>query len=306
MSSENTASNQTRRMILGAAGGLVIGTAAGAALGAGSAPPAPVRVEAKDRFAGTCVLVTGATSGIGRATAELFAAQGARVAFCGRRAELGAEVQDAIRATGGEALYIRADLRHEADVADLITRTQREFGTPGIVIANAGITVQRKLADYSTDDWQDVIDTNLRGTFLTLKHAIPPMLAAGGGTILVTASSAATIAAPEQSIYVASKAGLVGLVRSAALDYADQGLRINAVLPGTTDTALVRGVAGMADMPDAVWQIGAAQWGRANIPGVKRMAQPSEIASFIVAMAGPELTFLAGDTLSCDGGLGVG
>lgn len=111
---------------------------------------------------------------------------------------------------------------------------------------------------------------------------------------------------PQRSVYTATKAGLIGLVRFAALDYAEGGIRINAVIPGTTSTALVRRVAGMEDIPDAAWKIGAAQWGRSSLVGIKRMATPEEIAAFVVAMASPELTYMNGSSLVADGGSGAG
>ncbi|SIT16693.1 SDR family NAD(P)-dependent oxidoreductase [Paracoccus saliphilus] len=298
--------NPGRRAMLGAAGGLAVGAVAGVAVGAGSRAPAPIALQADDRFAGKAVLVTGGTSGIGRAAVELFAAQGATVAFCGRRAELGAEVQESITSAGGQAKYIQADVRREEDVARFLDQARQALGGLDIVIANAGITIQKPLHDYATPEWQDVIDTNLHGGFFTLKHSIPVMLNSGGGVILVVASSAANVAGPAQSAYVASKAGLIGMVHSAALDYADKGIRINAINPGTTDTALVRRVAGMEDVPDAVWQVGSSRWAESNVHGMKRMARPEEIAAFIVAMASPDLTFATGSALSSDGGMGVG
>lgn len=290
--------NPGRRAMLGAADGL--------AVGAGSRAPAPIALQADDRFAGKAVLVTGGTSGIGRATVELFAAQGATVAFCGRRVELGAEVQESITSVGGQARYIQADVRCEEDVARFLDQARQALGGLDIVIANAGITIQKPLHDYATPEWRDVIDTNLHGGFFTLKHSIPVMLNSGGGVILVVASSAANVAGPAQSAYVASKAGPIGMVHSAALDYADKGIRINAINPGTTDTALVRRVAGMEDVPDAVWQVGSSRWAESNVHGMKRMARPEEIAAFIVAMASPDLTFATGSALSSDGGMGVG
>ncbi|WP_226858297.1 SDR family NAD(P)-dependent oxidoreductase [Diaphorobacter aerolatus] len=265
-----------------------------------------MELQATERFANQVVVVTGGTSGIGLATCKLFARQGAKVVFCGRRAALGQAAQQAISQAGGQAEYVQADVRVEDDVARLIEQARQRYGSLDIVVANAGITVQKALHSYSTAEWQDVIDTNLRGGFFTLKHSVPPMLAAGGGRILVIASSVANVAGAAQSAYVASKAGLVGMVRSAALDYGDKGIRINAILPGTTDTALVRRAAGMENVPDAAWQVGAAQWGKSAVRGLKRMARPEEIAAFIVAMASPDLTFATGAALSSDGGTGAG
>ncbi|MDF1791903.1 MAG: SDR family oxidoreductase, partial [Thalassobaculaceae bacterium] len=204
------------------------------------------------------------------------------------------------------ALYIRADVREEDQVATFVHRTVDTFGGLDIAFNNAGITSEKPLHEFTGAEWEDVVNTNQRGVFYAMKYELPVMLERGGGTILVTSSSVEHYASPRRSVYTASKRALVGLVRSAALDYAEQGIRINAILPGTTDTPLVRRVAGMEDAPDEVWRIGAAQWGRSNLAGIKRMATADEIAAFVVAIASPDLTYLTGSALSVDGGTGTG
>jgi NAD(P)-dependent dehydrogenase (short-subunit alcohol dehydrogenase family) len=300
--------NPARRQVLAAAGGLtagaVAGLAGGLALASASRLPEPTIIEATKRFAGKVVLITGATSGIGRASALAFARQGAAVAFCGRREALGHEVEQEIKAGGGQALYIRADVREEAQVREFIRKTVDSLGGLDIALNNAGITIEKPLHEFSAAEWIDIVDTNLRGVFFAMKYEAPEMIKRGGGTILVTSSSVVHRTAAGRSVYTATKSGLIGLIRSAALDYADQGIRINAILPGTTDTALVRRVAGMENAPGAVWEVGAAQWARSNVTGLKRMARPEEIAEFAVAMASPELTYMTGSSLAADGGLG--
>lgn len=299
-----------RRLALSAAGGVVAGALAGAAGGIALArstrTPAPVVLEGLKRFQDKVVLVTGATSGIGRAAAKAFAREGARVAFCGRREALGRALEQEIAAEGGKARYIRADVRIEGDVQAFVRRAVETFGGLDVALNNAGITIEKPLHEFSAPEWDDIQGTNLRGVFLAMKYEIAAMLERGGGTILVTSSSVAHATAARRSAYTASKAGLVGLVRSAALDYGDRGIRINAVLPGTTDTALVRRVAGMENAPDALWAVGAAQWGRGNVKGLHRMATAEEMAAFIVDMASPNLTYLTGSALAADGGTGAG
>src|SRR5262245_9114052 len=225
---------------VGAAAGLA-GMSGGIVLGQSSTLPAP-RPTGLRRFDGKVVLITGATSGIGRAAAFAFAAEGAMVAFCGRREALGHEVEREIRSSGGEATYIRADVRIESDVQALVEHTVATYGRLNVAFNNAGITLEKPLHEYRVDEFDDVLRTNLRGAFLSMKYEVPHMIAAGGGAIVVTSSSNAIATQARRSAYTASKRGLVGLVQCAALDYASFGIRVNALVPGTTDTALVRRV----------------------------------------------------------------
>ncbi|WP_244425124.1 SDR family oxidoreductase [Bradyrhizobium sp. STM 3843] len=219
---------------------------------------------------------------------------------------MGREVEAQIREAGGRAHYIRADVREEVQVADFVREAVDTFQGLDIALNNAGITLEKPLHEFVAAEWNDIVETNLRGVFFAMKYQIPEMLKRGGGTILVTSSSNEHRTSARRSVYTATKSGLIGLVRSAALDYADKGIRINAIVPGTTDTALVRRVGGTEAMPDAMWEIAAAQWARSNLPGIKRMAKPEEIAEFAVAMAAPELTYMTGSALVADGGSGSG
>lgn len=296
----------SRRKLLGAAtagaAGLALGTAATAATIKGAAPVTIIERTSRQRFAGKVVAITGATSGIGRAAALAFAAEGAKVAFCGRRENLGHEVEAEIAKAGGQAFYLRADVRKEEDVKAFIDGTVARFGRLDVAFNNAGITLEKRLHDYSAADWDDVVHTDLRGVFLAMKYEIPYMLSGGGGTIVVTASTNALSTAPRRGAYAAAKHGLIGLVQAAALDYAEQNIRVNALVPGTTDTALVRRAAGMEDAPDAVWQIGAQQWAKTHVPGMGRMARPEEIAAVALMLASEDYSYMSGASVVVDGG----
>jgi NAD(P)-dependent dehydrogenase (short-subunit alcohol dehydrogenase family) len=294
-----------RALLVGGAGATAVGIAglaAGIAVGAHEVPPAPPSISSRQRFANKVVMITGATSGIGRAAAIAFAREGARVMFCGRREALGTEVEQSIRANGGTARYFRADVRIEADVKRFADFTVAQFGRIDIALNNAGITLEKSLHEYSSGEWDDVLHTNLRGVFFAMKYQIPVMLAGNGGSIVVTSSSNAIATQGKRGAYAASKRALVALVQAAALEYGPHNIRVNAMLPGTTDTALVRRVAGMENVPDAVWHAAAAEWAKSHLPGLGRMANPEEIAEFALGLASDEHPFLTGAALVIDGG----
>ncbi|MEU0544445.1 SDR family NAD(P)-dependent oxidoreductase [Nocardia sp. NPDC005978] len=315
MTDENTAAETTtaapvtsRRRLLGRAAvasgvlaGAAAGLAGGVALGADSNAPR-YGPAARQRFTGKTVLITGGTSGIGAAAARLFAAEGARVAFCGRRVERGQSVEREIRAAGGEATFVRADVLVESDIRDFVDTTARIYGGLHVAFNNAGITIQKKLHEYDADEFDRVVNTNLRGAFLSIKYQVPHLIRAGGGAIVVTSSSNAIATDTGKGAYTASKRGLAGLVQAAALDYAADGIRVNTLIPGTTDTELVRRAAGMESLPDAAWQVFMKQWASSNVPGLGRIATPEEIAAFALTLASDEHPYLTGAQLVIDGG----
>ncbi len=254
------------------------------------------------RFDGKVVVITGATSGIGRAAAIAFAGDGGIVGFCGRREQLGREVEREIKAAGGEATYVRADVLEEDDVKRFMDQIVAKYGRLDVAFNNAGITIEKPLHEYATQEWDRVMNTNLRGVFLAMKYEIPHMIAGGGGNIVVTSSSNAIATTERRSAYSASKRGLVGLVQSAALDYAAKGIRVNALIPGTTDTALVRRAAGMEKVPDSIWEVMAHQWAKSHVPGLGRMATPEEVAAFALVLASDDHPYMTGAQLVIDGG----
>jgi len=306
MSSNALPGPSRRKTLVSAVSGTVTGLIAGLAAGVSLALPAkPVPVlpaSGRPRFDGKVVAITGATSGIGRAAALAFAAEGARVAFCGRRTDLGGEVEQQIKQAGGEARYIKADVLVEAEVRDFIDRTVAAYGRLDVAFNNAGITIEKPLHEYSSEEWDRVLNTDLRGVFLAMKYEIPPMLAQGGGNIVVTSSSNAIATSAKRSAYSAAKRGLVGLVQSAALDYAEKGIRVNALIPGTTDTPFLRKAANMENAPEPIWRVGLNQWVKSNVPGLGRLATAEEVAAFALALASDDFPFMTGAQMVLDGG----
>src|SRR5262245_56579001 len=287
---------------LGATAGLAVGLAAGVAVALPpKLPPVPPQ-PGRRRFDGKVVVITGATSGIGRAAALAFAAEGGKVVFCGRRTALGQEVERDIKAAGGEALYAKADVLVEDEVRAFIDRAVAAYGRLDVAFNNAGITIEKPLHEYTADEWDRVNNTNLRGVFLAMKYEIPHMLKAGGGSIVVTSSSNAIATQAKRSAYTAGKRGLVGLVQAAALDYAQQGIHVNTLIPGTTDTPFLRKAAGMENMPDAVWRVGLNQWVKNNVPGIGRLATAEEVANLALTLASDEHPFMTGAQIVIDGG----
>jgi NAD(P)-dependent dehydrogenase (short-subunit alcohol dehydrogenase family) len=306
MTSAASPSPNRRRILgsttLGVVAGLFTGLAAGVAVAlppkSAPVPPAPGR----RRFEGKVVTITGATSGIGRAAALAFAAEGGKVVFCGRRVNRGQEVEHEIKSAGGQALYVKADVLVEDEVRAFIDQAVGTYGHLDVAFNNAGITIEKPLHEYSTEEWDRVNNTNVRGVFLAMKYQIPHMLKAGGGTIVVTSSSNALATQAKRSAYTASKRALVGLVQAASLDYALQGIRVNTLIPGTTDTPFLRRAAGMENVPDAIWRVGLNQWVKNNVPGQGRLATAEEIASLALTLASDEHPFITGAQIVIDGG----
>jgi NAD(P)-dependent dehydrogenase (short-subunit alcohol dehydrogenase family) len=296
----------TRRQVLSTMGMAGVGVAAGVAggmqLGYTLQPPLTPPSDRR-RFDGKVVLITGATSGIGRAAAIRFAAEGAKVGFCGRRVERGHAVEQEIRAAGGEATYMRGDVLVEEQVRQFVDGVVVKYGRLDVAFNNAGITTEKLLHEFTAEEWDLVINTNLRGVFFAMKYEIPHFIAAGGGRVVVTSSTNAIATAARRSAYASSKRALVAMVQAAALEYGPQHIRVNALIPGTTDTDLVRRVAGMERAPDLVWEIGAHQWAKSHVAAAERMATADEIAAFALVLASDEHPYLTGASFVIDGGM---
>ncbi|NIA68453.1 SDR family oxidoreductase [Pelagibius litoralis] len=249
-----------------------------------------------DTVTGKVAIVTGASAGIGRATAKLFAAEGAKVVAAARRQgeldKLVAEIENA----GGEAVAVAGDVKDEALAKALVDTAVNRFGGLDIAFNNAGILgAMGPVSEMTLSDWRDTLETNLTSAFLGAKYQIPAMLKRGGGSLLFTSSFVgySNAGLPGMAAYAASKAGLIGLVKSLAGEYGPRGIRANAILPGGTDTAMAP-----ADDPEA----------RAFIEGLhalKRMAEPEEIARPVLHLASDAASFITGSALLVDGGVSI-
>lgn len=244
-------------------------------------------------FAGKVALVTGGGGGIGRAAAELFAARGAKVAVVDINADLGEETVEQIRKAGGDALFISANLTDEASVETMVHTTVDTFGGLHCAFNNAGINdAPTPFHEMTQASWERMLAVNLTSVFLCMKHEIRHMLAAGGGAIVNTSSGAGLIAAPGLPHYTAAKHGVLGLVKSAAVEYARQNIRVNAICPGATDTPMMRSFAPRGSEMYAAMV--------ATVP-MGRMGRPDEMAQAAVWLCSDAASFVSGESMLVDG-----
>lgn len=247
-------------------------------------------------FAGQVAIVTGGSRGIGRAVVDLFLAEGAAVAFCGRDAEAGREALAALR-PGARALFRVADVAREADVEALVEACAAELGAPSVLISNAGVNANFDAEVMTEDEWDRFFGIDLKASWLAAKHVLPHMRRAGRGAIVLVSSIHGHATLEGFFPYAAAKSGLTGLARSLALDYGQHGVRVNVVAPGFTRTRLVQD--SIARNPDP------AEAERRMVGGValRRIAEPAEVAAAIRFLASDEASYVTGTTLLVDGGL---
>lgn len=241
-----------------------------------------------DNFGGKVVLLTGAASGIGKATALMFARRGAKVVVSDISDEAGQAARDEITKNGAEAIFVKTDVTQTADCEQLVQQALKHFGQLDVAINNAGIIGQfGYTADYPPEDWQNIINVNLTGVFNCLTHELKAMMEKGGAIVNMS-SILGLIGGPGAAAYCASKHGVIGLTKSAALEYGRYNIRINAVCPGFIDTGMIEG-------NDKIL-------GRVKKAAIKRLGKPDEIAEMILWLCSDRASFVTGAAFTVDGG----
>jgi NAD(P)-dependent dehydrogenase (short-subunit alcohol dehydrogenase family) len=241
-------------------------------------------------------LITGGNSGIGRATALLFAREGAKVAITGRDEKMGNEVKDEIKKATGTAIFIRSDVRYAADCRQAVDKTLKEFGRVDILFNNAGVFFAHSVVDCPEEEWDLTIDVNLKGTYLMSKLVIPVMIAQGGGVIINNGSGWGITGGNEAASYCASKGGVVLLTKAMAIDHGRQGIRVNCICPGDVDTPMLTADARLRKTDWKEYLVEAS-----NRP-LGRIGTPDEIAKAALFLATDDSSFMTGAILAVDGG----
>ena len=239
------------------------------------------------------VLITGALTGIGRATAIAFAKEGAKVVVSGRRADEGQKLAAELRNLGADAEFVQADVRRESDVQNLVDRTVARFGQLDVAVNNAGTEGKPgPFTDQTSETYAATFDTNVLGTLLSMKHELRIMLPQLHGSIINVSSTYGRSGAPGAALYVGSKHAVEGLTKAAALEFAETGIRINVVAPGPIETGMLNRFTGTPEKKASL------------ISGVpmKRIGQPEEIAAAILFLASDKASFITGASLAVDGG----
>ncbi|MFH1573508.1 MAG: SDR family NAD(P)-dependent oxidoreductase [Acidobacteriota bacterium] len=245
---------------------------------------------------GKVALITGGNSGIGSATAALFAKEGAAVVLTGRNQERGEQVAEAINEAGGEALFIQSDVRFADDCRRAVEQTLDRFGRIDVLFNNAGVYHPRTVPECTEEEWDETIDSSLKGAFLMSKYALPSMIERGSGSIIHTSSGWGILGGDRAAAYCAAKGGLVVMAKAMAIDHGPDGIRVNCVCPGDVDTPM---------LPDDAEKRGMA-WGDylagASDRPLGRIGTAEEIARAVLFLASDDSSFVTGEALVVDGG----
>lgn len=256
-----------------------------------------------NRLSGKVAIVTGANSGIGRATARLFAREGAQVLCSDIQEASEPRVDELIRAEGGAAVYAHIDVTRQEDCERMVELALEHFGRIDILFNNAGGSVRKKLHEYTDAEWNFIIDLNLNAMFRVVRAVLPHFIEQGSGNIVSNSSTYAFMASPQYPAYCATKAAMLNLTRSIALDYGPQGVRANCVCPGSIDTPRIRGfppaatMAGSGPAQDSMRARAAA-----STKALGRMGSAEEVAYAVLFLASEESSFITGHGLVIDGG----
>jgi NAD(P)-dependent dehydrogenase (short-subunit alcohol dehydrogenase family) len=246
------------------------------------------------KLSGKVALVTGGTSGIGRATAIAYAQQQVKVVVVGRRMDEGEETVRLIHEAGGEAIFVQADVTKEADVEAMVDKAVSVFGRLDIAFNNAGTVGENpSLIEQTEAEYDRIMNVNAKGVWLSMKHEIAQMLKQGSGAIVNTASGVGVVALPAVPLYTASKHAVVGLTKAAALQYAKAGIRINVVAPGAIETDMFEAATGGQD---------EAKEYMASLHPIGRVGTPLEVANAVLFLSSDMASFITGETLMVDGG----
>ena len=248
------------------------------------------------RLDGRVALITGGTSGIGKATALLFAREGARIAITGRDRSRGQAVVDEITRGGGTAIFVAADVRIAGDCQRAVDATVKAFGRIDVLFNNAGVFFPKTVPDCTEQEWDDTIDVSLKGAFLMSKYALPVMIAQQRGVVIHNSSGWGIVGGALGAAYCAAKGGLIVMAKAMAIDHAKQGIRVNCICPGDVDTPMLPDDAKQRGMDLDAYLAGCAE------RPMGRIGTPDEIAKSVLFLASDDSSFMTGAALVVDGG----
>jgi NAD(P)-dependent dehydrogenase (short-subunit alcohol dehydrogenase family) len=248
------------------------------------------------RLEGKVALITGGTSGIGSATAIRFAGEGAAVAITGRNSERGEQVVQDIVANSGEALFIRSDVRIPEDCRQAVDQTLERFGKIDVLFNNAGVFHPKSIPDTTDEEWDETIDSSLKGAFLMSKYVLPSMIERGSGSIIHTSSGWGILGGDKAAAYCAAKGGLIVMAKAMAIDHGPDGIRVNCVCPGDVLTPMLPDDAAKRGMSWDDYAVGAAD------RPLGRIGTAEDIANAVLYLASDESSFVTGEALVVDGG----